>query len=237
MSNEKNDFEADATLARLKNASPSDANQVDSDRVLVKATRAQNQPSVKYSNFMSKLAQLSRKAKLSLAGFGVSATAAGAALVLTFGAGAASQPLIMLAAGSPNVGAESNRSGLAVGQEASTDKMMLPFFNFEYVAGSEIPDATGKGKIYQLVLDGDPEATMARLATRECSAKVPCSSSRCRHSMLSLSSSAIRSFCLAVSPRVMLVTRITAKAVISTARVSTTCNLWRQRSLMISLDR
>lgn len=53
----------------------------------------------------------------------------------------------------------------ARGMAASSDsKMAMMPFNFEYVAGADLSDESGKGKVYELRLDGSPESVVQRAA-------------------------------------------------------------------------
>jgi hypothetical protein len=47
---------------------------------------------------------------------------------------------------------------------ASDSKMAIMPYNFEYVAGSELSSEGGKGKVYELKLEGSPEAVLQRAA-------------------------------------------------------------------------
>jgi hypothetical protein len=47
---------------------------------------------------------------------------------------------------------------------ASDSKMAIMPYNFEYVAGSELGAEGGKGKVYELKLEGSPEAVLQRAA-------------------------------------------------------------------------
>lgn len=47
---------------------------------------------------------------------------------------------------------------------ASDSKIALMPYNFEYVAGSDLSDETGKGKVYELKLEGSPEAALEQAA-------------------------------------------------------------------------
>ena len=71
-------------------------------------------------------------------------------------------PLIELnATGS---GAEMGR-GTSMAANGAADKMMMPNpFTYTYVAGEDLSDKEGRGKVYKAVLDGDPKAILAELA-------------------------------------------------------------------------
>lgn len=47
---------------------------------------------------------------------------------------------------------------------ASDSKMAIMPYNFEYVAGSELSSEGGRGKVYQLKLEGSPESVLQRAA-------------------------------------------------------------------------
>jgi hypothetical protein len=47
---------------------------------------------------------------------------------------------------------------------SSDSKMAMMPFSFEYVAGAELSDEAGSGKVYELRLDGSPEAVVQRAA-------------------------------------------------------------------------
>ncbi len=100
----------------------------------------------------------SRRARRSLVG-GVGVTAA--ALVIVAGAlSPANGPLIVLA-DSPNP------QPAAAGSSAVSDSkmMMMPFVNYEYVAGDNLSTSSGRGHVYRLNLNGTPESVLQRAAT------------------------------------------------------------------------
>lgn len=71
-------------------------------------------------------------------------------------------PLIELNAS--GAGSQSS-SGRGLAAEGASDKMMMPNpFSYTYAAGSELSDQTGKGKIYKVLLDGDPEQILVKIA-------------------------------------------------------------------------
>lgn len=71
-------------------------------------------------------------------------------------------PLIELnATGS---GAEMGR-GTSMAANGASDKMMMPNpFTYTYVAGDNLSDKEGRGKVYKAILDGDPKAILTKLA-------------------------------------------------------------------------
>jgi hypothetical protein len=99
----------------------------------------------------------STRVRRSLAGgIGVTA-AAGVVLAGTFGT--TSGPLIVLAANS------SPESMSARSSAVSADKMMMPYFAYEYVAGDNLSTLTGRGRVYRLDLAGTPEAVLLNAAS------------------------------------------------------------------------
>ena len=72
----------------------------------------------------------------------------------------APRPLISLAGQSQAAEGQPAR-----GMAASSDsKMAMMPFNFEYVAGADLSDGAGRGKVYELRLDGSPESVLQRAA-------------------------------------------------------------------------
>ena len=71
-------------------------------------------------------------------------------------------PLIELNA--TDSGAEMGR-GTSMAADGAADKMMMPNpFTYSYVAGDELSDKEGRGKVYKVLLDGDPKAILTKLA-------------------------------------------------------------------------
>jgi hypothetical protein len=68
------------------------------------------------------------------------------------------RPLISLG---ESKGAPAGARGMEL---ASDSKMAMLPYSFEYVAGSALSDAEGNGKVYELKLDGSPEAVLERAA-------------------------------------------------------------------------
>jgi hypothetical protein len=103
---------------------------------------------------------LSQSVKRTSMGFAVggSAAAVAVAMVLT----ASPQPLIQLS------GMQGERSALSANTEmdAGADKMMMmPYFNFEYVAGPGLSEESGSGEVYKLVRKSTPEEVLRNVAS------------------------------------------------------------------------
>jgi hypothetical protein len=101
------------------------------------------------------LSQNLRRASLSLA-VGGSAAAVAVAMVLT----SAPTPLIQLSGmqGARNTESAAPQSDVAAG------KMMMPFVNFEYIAGPNLSNETGSGQVFKLVRQSTPEEVLANVA-------------------------------------------------------------------------
>ena len=101
------------------------------------------------------LSQNLRRASLGLA-VGGSAAAVAVAMVLT----SAPTPLIQLSGmqGARNTESASPQSDVAAG------KMMMPFVNFEYLAGPNLSNETGSGQVFKLVRQSTPEEVLANVA-------------------------------------------------------------------------
>lgn len=101
------------------------------------------------------LSQNLRRASLGFA-VGGSAAAVAVALVIT----SSTQPLIQLSGMQGTRNTESAAAQLDVG----SDKMMMPFTNFEFLAGPNLPDETGSGEVYKLVRQSTPEEVLTKVA-------------------------------------------------------------------------
>jgi len=84
--------------------------------------------------------------------------AAAASVVVAGTFGAMSGPLIVLA-GNTNPESMSARAN-----GASADKMMMPLFSYEFVAGDSLSTSTGRGHVYRLDLAGTPESVLNNAA-------------------------------------------------------------------------
>jgi hypothetical protein len=91
-------------------------------------------------------------------GLGVAGSAAvvAVALVIT----STPQPLIQL---SGMQGARNSESAAAQ-MDVGSDKMMMPFNYFEFVAGPNLSDETGTGQVYKLVRQSTPEEVLKNVA-------------------------------------------------------------------------
>ena len=101
------------------------------------------------------LSQNLRRASLGFA-VGGSAAAVAVAMVLT----SSPAPLIQL---SGMQGARNNESAAAQ-MDVGSDKMMMPFNYFEFIAGQNLPNETGSGEVYKLVRQSTPEAVLENVA-------------------------------------------------------------------------
>jgi hypothetical protein len=55
--------------------------------------------------------------------------------------------------------------GTSLAADGAADKMMMPNpFTYTYVAGEKLSDEAGNGKVYKVVIDGDPKAVLTKLA-------------------------------------------------------------------------
>ncbi|MBP7835415.1 MAG: hypothetical protein KAZ95_01255 [Rhodoluna sp.] len=55
--------------------------------------------------------------------------------------------------------------GTSLAADGAADKMMMPNpFSYTYVAGEKLSDKAGNGKVYKVVIDGDPKAVLTKLA-------------------------------------------------------------------------
>ena len=101
------------------------------------------------------LSQNLRRASLGLA-VGGSAAAVAVAMVLT----SAPTPLIQL---SGMQGARNTESAPAQ-SDVGASKMMMPYVNFEYLAGPDLSKETGSGQVFKLVRQSTPEEVLANVA-------------------------------------------------------------------------
>lgn len=102
--------------------------------------------------------------------FGILFRALGVSLILVLLPLAASglAPRVPLIELNPNGSAvEMGRSNSLAADGASDKMMMMPNpFSYSYVAGEALSDKPGSGKVYQVVLDGDPKEILTKLAKR-----------------------------------------------------------------------
>jgi len=102
------------------------------------------------------LSQNLRRASLGLA-VGGSAAAVAVAMVLT----SAPTPLIQLS----GMQGSANPESVSARMDGGADKMMMmPYVNFEYVAGPNLSSETGSGQVFKLVRQSTPEEVLANVA-------------------------------------------------------------------------
>jgi len=109
-------------------------------------------------SLFEQFALLSSRAK-QLAGAGAITASAAAAVAVALVVSYTPQPIITLA-GMQGVGnAEASRA-----MDSMTDKMWAPYQSYEFIAGSGLSNETGRGKVYKLVRQGDPETSLQQVA-------------------------------------------------------------------------
>ena len=101
------------------------------------------------------LSQNLRRASLGLA-VGGSAAAVAVAMVLT----SAPTPLIQLS----GMQGSANPESVSARMDGGADKMMMPYVNFEYMAGPNLSSETGSGQVFKLVRQSTPEEVLANVA-------------------------------------------------------------------------
>ncbi|CAB4893130.1 unannotated protein [freshwater metagenome] len=102
------------------------------------------------------LSQNLRRASLGLA-VGGSAAAVAVAMVLT----SAPTPLIQLS----GLQRSANPESASASMDGGADKMMMmPYMNFEYVAGPDLSSETSSGQVFRLVRQSTPEEVLANVA-------------------------------------------------------------------------
>lgn len=109
-------------------------------------------------SFRARFELLSQNLRRTSLGFAVggSAAAVAVAMVLT----SAPAPLIQL---SGMQGARNTESAAAQ-MDGGSDKMMMPFNYFEFIAGDNLSDETGSGEVYKLVRQSTPEKVLRNVA-------------------------------------------------------------------------
>ena len=91
---------------------------------------------------------------------GVAGTATVGVLALAIVVGSTPKPIIQLAG---TQGARTSESAANM-MDGGADKMYMPFFNFEYLAGEGLSNENGTGQVYKLVRQSSPEEVLARVA-------------------------------------------------------------------------
>jgi hypothetical protein len=144
--------ELDSRLAKADPAQRRPAPTL-TEGVIAKAISGSNKLSLR-SRF-ELLGQNFRRLALGL-GVASSAAVVAVALVIT----STPQPLIQL---SGMQGARNNESAAAQ-MDVGSDKMMMPFNYFEFLAGPNLSDEPGKGQVYKLVRQSTPEEVLKNVA-------------------------------------------------------------------------
>lgn len=144
--------ELDSRLAKADPAQRRPAPTL-TEGVIAKAISGSNKLSLR-SRF-ELLGQNFRRLALGL-GVAGSAAVVAVALVIT----STPQPLIQL---SGMQGARNNESAAAQ-MDVGSDKMMMPFNYFEFLAGPNLSDEPGKGQVYKLVRQSTPEEVLKNVA-------------------------------------------------------------------------
>jgi hypothetical protein len=122
--------------------------------ILTKATTSPGKPSLRER--FELLSQNIRRASLGLA-VGGSAAVVAVALVIT----STPQPLIQLS----GMQGSRNTESAAAQMDSMPKKMMMPFVNFEYLAGPNLSNDPGTGQVYKLVRQSSPEDVLNNVAT------------------------------------------------------------------------
>jgi hypothetical protein len=138
--------------ARLRKADPAKSKVVPNlpDGILANAAAENTKLTL-----AEKIQALGARAKLLLAGGALTASAATVAVAMVVALTPA--PLIQLAA---NQGANAEASGMS--QDAS--KMWMPYQIFEYLAADDLSNDRGRGEVYKLVREGNPEEVLTKIA-------------------------------------------------------------------------
>jgi hypothetical protein len=125
-----------------------------SEGILASAIASENKLSIR-----ARFELLSQNLKRASLGFAVggSAAAVAVAMVLT----SAPAPLIQLSA---SMQASGNPRSATAEMDGGADKMMMPFMNFEYLAGPNLSDETGSGQVYKLVRQSSPREVLQNVA-------------------------------------------------------------------------
>ena len=101
------------------------------------------------------LSQNLRRASIGLT-VGGSAAVVAVALVVT----SSPQPLIQL----DGMQGARNSESAAAQMDVGSDKMMMPFNYFEFLAGADLSDESGSGEVYKLVRQSSPEEVLNKVA-------------------------------------------------------------------------
>ena len=146
--------ENDELNHRLAKADPANERRAPelSEELITRAIAKESKLSLR-----SRFELLGQNARRLALGAAMSGSAAVVALALVVTA--QPQPLLQLAAqGSRNNESVASQSSL------SSDKMWIPYADFEFVAGPNLTGDTGRGEVYKLARQSTPEAVLARVA-------------------------------------------------------------------------
>lgn len=147
--------EENEVVSRLKKADPAQNKPVPSLPEEMLSEAAARNPKLTLSE---RIGALGAKAKFALAGGALTASAATVAVAMVVALTPA--PLIQLAS---NQGANPESAALGTSEDAS--KMWMPYQIFEYVAADNLANDRGRGEVYKLVRDGDPEEVLRNVAS------------------------------------------------------------------------
>jgi hypothetical protein len=123
------------------------------ERLITQAVSAETGLSLKAR--FELLSQSLRRASIGLT-VGGSAAVVAVALVVT----SSPQPLIQLA----GMQGARNSESAAAQMDVGSDKMMMPFNYFEFLAGADLSDESGSGEVYKLVRQSSPEEVLNKVA-------------------------------------------------------------------------
>jgi hypothetical protein len=123
------------------------------ERLITQAVSAETGLSLKAR--FELLSQNLRRASIGLT-VGGSAAVVAVALVVT----SSPQPLIQL----DGMQGARNSESAAAQMDVGSDKMMMPFNYFEFLAGADLSDESGSGEVYKLVRQSSPEEVLNKVA-------------------------------------------------------------------------
>jgi hypothetical protein len=123
------------------------------ERLITQAVSAETGLSLKAR--FELLSQSLRRASIGLT-VGGSAAVVAVALVVT----SSPQPLIQL----DGMQGARNSESAAAQMDVGSDKMMMPFNYFEFLAGADLSDESGSGEVYKLVRQSSPEEVLNKVA-------------------------------------------------------------------------
>jgi hypothetical protein len=149
-----NNDELDQRLAKADPAIKRTAPEL-SEGILASAIASENKLPIR-----ARFELLSQNLKRASLGFAVGGSAAAVAVAMVLASAPA--PLIQLSA---NMQASGNPRSATAEMDGGADKMMMmPFMNFEYLAGPNLSDETGSGQVYKLVRQSSPREVLQNVA-------------------------------------------------------------------------